>query len=625
MFQSTLIRDGINLSFQDTAGSNATLYLDIANTRVGVNANNLSATFQVGGNVLADAITATGNIEAQDSLLSSNLVSGGEMSISSAASGNILIDAAGYTRVVGTDAFYVPVGNSVQRPASPEQGAIRFNTTTSAVEFWDGTDWVSTIPSLNVITNQTIDPDGSTSTFVLDQASTAESILVTINGLNQTPVVDYTVSSNNITFTTTPIQTDTIQIRYIATTSTVTAIVNANSYVQINGASSNVDITVNGTLSAEFANTGVYVTDLYASGNITGSYIIGNGSALTSINGSNVTGTVANTTYAISAGTVTTAAQPNITSVGTLSSLTVTGNITGGNLITAGLISATGNITGGNVSGTLLTGTLSTAAQPNVTSVGTLSSLSVTGNTTSGNFVGTLNGSGANISSINANNISSGTLASARLSGTYTITVSGASTTAGTVTTNAQPNITSVGILSSLDVTGNVTVDNLFADGFVSVQSISKIGANGVGNIGDSANTFNTIFAKATSAQYADLAEMYAADANYESGTVLVFGGSKEVTISTLDGSQRVAGVVSEYPAYLMNSHIDAEYTAVLALQGRVPVKVLGPVYKGDMMVSAFNGYAQACATPAMGSVIGKALEDFAGTTGIIEVVVGRL
>lgn len=269
MFQSTLLRDGVNLSFQDTAGSNSTLYLDIANTRVGINANTVSATLQVGGNILSDTdITATANVVAQNSLVSSNVTSTGAITISSAASANVLIDAAGYTKILGTDAFYVPVGNTIQRPSSPESGAVRFNTTTSSLEFWDGSEWISAGADLNVITNQTIEPDGSTFTFTLDQASTAESILVTINGLNQTPVVDYTVTGNSISFTTTPIVTDTIQIRYIATTATVTAIVNANSYVQIDGASSNVSITVNGTLSAEFAETGVYVTDLYSSGRI---------------------------------------------------------------------------------------------------------------------------------------------------------------------------------------------------------------------------------------------------------------------------------------------------------------------------------------------------------------------
>ena len=101
---------------------------------------------------------------------------------------------------------------------------------------------------------------------------------------------------------------------------------------------------------------------LSLTGNVTGNYVIGNGSALTSVTGANVTGTVANATYAVSAGsattagTVTTAAQPNITSVGTLSSLTVTGNITGGNLLTGGLLSSTGNITSAaNIAGGNLT------------------------------------------------------------------------------------------------------------------------------------------------------------------------------------------------------------------------------------------------------------------------------
>ena len=101
---------------------------------------------------------------------------------------------------------------------------------------------------------------------------------------------------------------------------------------------------------------------LSAAGNITGAYIIGNGALLTSITGANVTGTVANATYALSAnsatfaGTVTANSQPNITSVGTLTSLSVSGNTTSGNLLTGGLISATGNVTGGNVIGTYLWG-----------------------------------------------------------------------------------------------------------------------------------------------------------------------------------------------------------------------------------------------------------------------------
>jgi hypothetical protein len=74
-----------------------------------------------------------------------------------------------------------------------------------------------------------------------------------------------------------------------------------------------------------------------------------------------------------------------------------------------------------------------------------------------------------------------------------------------------------------------------------------------------------------------------------------------------------------------MNSAIDCEHPAAVALTGRVPTRVTGTVRKGDMMVAAGDGQAQACATPALGSVIGKALADFDGTSGVIEVVVGRL
>jgi len=134
--------------------------------------------------------------------------------------------------------------------------------------------------------------------------------------------------------------------------------------------------------------------------------------------------------------------------------------------------------------------------------------------------------------------------------------------------------------------------------------------------------TFNTVFAKATTAQYADLAEKYSADAEYEPGTVVEFGGDAEITISTTDASNRIAGVVSTNPAHLMNSHLDADFTVDLALAGRVPVKVQGPIRKGDMLVSAGNGRARAEADPRLGSVIGKALENFTNGEGTIEVLI---
>jgi hypothetical protein len=189
----------------------------------------------------------------------------------------------------------------------------------------------------------------------------------------------------------------------------------------------------------------------------------------------------------------------------------------------------------------------------------------------------------------------------------------------GNVTTAAQPNITSVGTLTSLGVSGTITVNS--GGG---VTAIANGGSTGVGNIGTSSTGFNTVFAKAASAQYADLAECYAADAAYAPGTVIDFGGDNEVTLSVTDASRRVAGVVTTNPAYLMNSHLEAEHVAAIALQGRVPTLVQGPIVKGDTMVSAGNGRARAEADPKISTVIGKALEDFDGVEGIIEVVVGR-
>ena len=279
------------IKFMVGGTANADVIATISNTQLSVTGNivssiditangNVSAgNISVSGNIDAATINAnvignlTGNVDVYDvtasnAVITPTVTSTGVLNITSQAAGNILIDAAGYTRVVGTDAFYVPVGNSLERPATPEQGAVRFNTTTVSLEVYDGTQWDAATNDLSVISNQTINPNGSTDTFTLNESTTAESILVTINGLNQTPSVDYTVAGDQITFTTTPIVTDTIQIRFIARTSTVTGITNANSFVTISSANSNVDITVNGTNSGIFANSGLYVSSLNVSANV---------------------------------------------------------------------------------------------------------------------------------------------------------------------------------------------------------------------------------------------------------------------------------------------------------------------------------------------------------------------
>jgi len=150
-------------------------------------------------------------------------------------------------------------------------------------------------------------------------------------------------------------------------------------------------------------------------------------------------------------------------------------------------------------------------------------------------------------------------------------------------------------------------------------------GANVAYNLGSTTAWYNNIYGTATHALYADLAENYQADKQYNPGTVLQFGGVAEVTVAEAD-TTRVAGVVSTNPAHLMNGALNGTNVTALALMGRVPCNVIGPVNKGDLMVSAGFGFAKTNNSPVPGQVIGKALQDFlVPGKGVIEIVVGRV
>jgi hypothetical protein len=149
--------------------------------------------------------------------------------------------------------------------------------------------------------------------------------------------------------------------------------------------------------------------------------------------------------------------------------------------------------------------------------------------------------------------------------------------------------------------------------------------ANLTYNLGSTTAWWNTVYGKSVQAQYADLAEMYTADTVYDPGTVVVFGGSAEVTTTTITHDTRVAGVVSTDPAYLMNS---VAAGIPVAMTGRVPCLVRGPVAKGTVLVTSVTpGVAQAIdhALYRPGAVVGKSLAEIADTSiQTIEVVVGR-
>jgi hypothetical protein len=369
-------------------------------------------------------------------------------------------------------------------------------------------------------------------------------------------------------------------------------------------------------------------------------------------------------------GTLSTASQPNITNVGTLTALSVSGNVAGGNVLTGGQISATGNIrtsgyffavqdinVGGDVTATSYTGVTSSVSG-NVTggNIVTGGRVLATGNISANYFIGngsqltsltpgiTIQNGNSNVLvgavagnvSININGISP--VASFTPLG---MTLNGDQLTTGTLTAgnllvggvvsatgdvfggnlrtigfvSASGNVTGGNILfnsgivsgtgnisaGNTAITGNVVAGNLITAGTLTVNSSGSTTAivngagNAVGNIGSSSNYFNTVFALATSAQYADLAENYESDSKYAPGTVVVFGGGKEITVSSEVADERVAGVISTNPAHLMNA---GQPGLPVALRGRVPVMVIGPVVKGDSLVTS--------STPGLAQSVGR-------------------
>jgi hypothetical protein len=220
---------------------------------------------------------------------------------------------------------------------------------------------------------------------------------------------------------------------------------------------------------------------------------------------------------------------------------------------------------------------------------------------------------------------------------TTVMTIDGSESRVGIGTTSPTAKLEVNGTIKSTSletsVTGNVT-GNLTSSGANTMGTLTMSGlltsqtilpdTDATYDIGSSLKGYNTVHAKATSAQYADLAEVYESDADYEVGTVVVFGGQKEITISKIGNDTSVAGVISENPAYLMNASSTGQ---PVALMGKVPCKVVGNISKGDMLSThpEHNGVARKAHDPATGSVIGKALQDYDSTEiGTINIVVGR-
>ena len=197
------------------------------------------------------------------------------------------------------------------------------------------------------------------------------------------------------------------------------------------------------------------------------------------------------------------------------------------------------------------------------------------------------------------------------------------------ITIDAYGRVTAVATGATGDIQG-VTAGSYLTGGGTSGTVTLNVNAT-------SANTASTVVARdgsgnfsagvitatATSARYADLAERYAGPADLEPGDVVCFGGDQEVVACELDSCHRVAGVVSTDPAYLMNAEADGH---PIALTGRVPCKVSGPVAKGDLLVSSsIKGHAKVDNNAGPGRIIGKAIGSSEGGEAVVEVLVNLM
>ncbi len=323
-------------------------------------------------------------------------------------------------------------------------------------------------------------------------------------------------------------------------------------------------------------------------------------------------------------GNVTMPAQPLITSLGTLTGLSIAGQLNSNDIspnanntyslgtgtsdrwvkIWAFDIDMSGTLTGGAVNstggthtGNLAINTSGVAALTTSTGIAELFNTNAT----------TVRIGGAGTTEFDSNVQSTSTTTGAVIIqggmgiATGQLNIGGAAgrsitTTTGNVVFNGNAQASSI-TSGQLVVRGGVAIPtgNLWigGSGGTAITHTGSIipSSNVAFNLGSTSAWYNTFYGLATQAQYADLAENYAADSEYKPGTVVVFGGTEEITVTSTFADVRVAGVISTNPAYLMNA---AATGLPVALRGRVPVQVLGAVSKGDLLVTSSQaGYAQ--------------------------------
>ncbi len=506
-------------------------------------------------------------------------------------------------------------------PPTPLTGQIWWDSGNSLLKVYNGTIWKTisaatasgTAPTSNVIgdlwydtTNQQLKVWTGSSFIVVGPAftsseGTAGAIPESINDIGSTPhfVTSLYVNSNRVAIVSydsvftpqSPISTWFPRI-YPGITANIAIggsfsgnLISLGNITASAGGTSNVAV-----LSA----LGVGVTGIVsASGNITGGNITTGGTATVTgnVTGGNLAiGGLATVTGNITGGNITTGGSLAVTGTGN-----ITGNVNGGNLRTTGLITATGTVTGGNVaSGGFITAASTVSSVGNITSSANVAGANVIASanvSAIGNISGTyFIGNGSQLTGLSA------AFTVAKIESTANTSVSNVvATTTGSTGGNITFAVTGTSNVVVVAPTGIVTSGSLTLNSGNAATAIVNGGGNAVGNIGSSTGYFNQVFAVATSALYADVAERFEADEVMEPGTVVELGGAKEITRSRLELSENVFGVISTRPAFTMNGGAGENDThPAVAMTGRVPVKVTGIINKGDRLVSAGDGIARA-------------------------------
>ena len=286
ILSDNLQRSGVNLAIETDL-----LFFDVTNDRIGIKDGTPSDTLSVTGST---ALTGTLSVSGNSTLATakiSDLTSGrivyagtaGELQDSSnltfngttltidnisAETGNSLTISAdrnlnltaddnnngtGLVDITGTRGVKIPVGTTAQRPVSATEGTIRFNSFTNRVEVYDGSSWAEVGDNLVDLTSVVLNGDGTTTDFTLPENTTAESVIVSNNGVVQLPDVAYTISGTTITFAEPPATTDIVDVRFIANVTTVSAISSASGTTYVKASGSTISNVVNNNTMMEIS------------------------------------------------------------------------------------------------------------------------------------------------------------------------------------------------------------------------------------------------------------------------------------------------------------------------------------------------------------------------------------